>query len=445
MEIEGIPMDESCMNGNTMMIALTQPDGQTIDVPGFMSDDGNISIILPVLEGEEKPGYFELEPIEEDFEKVGEIVLDEAQSEKNPGKRGRKPIISDDLGRFLCEICKDYLPDIEEYRKHKAAHENDNQFICGFCGTGFNNEKTLKFHEIVHFVNSELTCPKCKRKFTRVAAFKSHLAIHAQEEQVSCADCGEEFSNAKYLEQHREKVHAPAEPEPKSNLQCLTCHKLFSNPLTFEKHKNTHRTPENSIKRRRLKARRARHKCPQCDKTFLRPSLVQRHMRIHTGERPFACLKCGMMFNQKGSLNTHMTAKHSTLRPYRCDFCSYSFTQRGNLLTHINKTHNIKPDQDIMPCPKCSCVFKKASSLHCHMTRAHETIQEQEKTLPTVGDDIIQQALRESGVPTGDGEVIEETEAEGSTMTLTERRDDGAIISYTVNVKRRGKVLFIYF
>ena len=42
--------------------------------------------------------------------------------------------------------------------------------------------------------------------------------------------------------------------------------------------------------------------CNICDKKFLKPSQLVRHMRVHTGERPFACLMCRKSFNQKNAL-----------------------------------------------------------------------------------------------------------------------------------------------
>ena len=50
--------------------------------------------------------------------------------------------------------------------------------------------------------------------------------------------------------------------------------------------------------------------CPVCGKQFQRPAEVVRHMRRHTGEKPFSCTICGKVFTRKSTLKTHVQAIH---------------------------------------------------------------------------------------------------------------------------------------
>lgn len=71
-----------------------------------------------------------------------------------------------------------------------------------------------------------------------------------------------------------------------------------------------------------------RHHCPICKKNFTRKFDLQRHNRIHSGDRRYICVwsGCGKSFMQRSALNIHSRI-HTNERPYHCpEFgCNKSF------------------------------------------------------------------------------------------------------------------------
>ncbi|KAL1718346.1 hypothetical protein EV715DRAFT_252875 [Schizophyllum commune] len=52
------------------------------------------------------------------------------------------------------------------------------------------------------------------------------------------------------------------------------------------------------------------HKCSVCQATFTRPQHVARHMRSHTGDRPYKCPQCGDQFARSDLLSRHVNKCH---------------------------------------------------------------------------------------------------------------------------------------
>jgi KRAB domain-containing zinc finger protein len=263
---------------------------------------------------------------------------------------------SSELKRYFCEKCGRSYKSSTDYRTHKETHKTNE---CKICFKEFQNIKNLLRHSNIHLGDDLSTCLFCKNTFSR----RESLYIHVQKHHLSHMS----YENIVDMLSAKSEKSYSFKLKKSSNINLSANDKKRGDRMTNgyrETKDQTCSIPE-SLKETKLK------ECHVCIKKF-EPWILERHMRAHTGERPYACDRCSFRCSQLGNLNKHKSVVHlkkdnsdKRILKFKCDTCNKRFYDNAHLRRHA-LTHFEKSVKHYS-CIVCKKTFRFSSGLHRHM------------------------------------------------------------------------------
>ena len=245
---------------------------------------------------------------------------------------------TDTTKHYECQMCENSYSDLDTMISHIKAHpdEDADKYSCPECWDEFKRKSSFIAHLKQHLISAtqnteheEAEIDESERK-KYMKAPKIEFPFREENGRFYClsGDCEAKGQSSQYINGLREHYLEKHATDDQKHFPCHFCKKKFGSNGLRNKHENL--------------LHEHRFECPHCGKKVTSNTLLQNHLRTHTGEQPYECDKCDKRFSSRSTLSNHVKYAHE--KNHTCDDCGKGFNFSKSLEKHKLK-HKVKSDE----------------------------------------------------------------------------------------------------